>query len=127
MFKTSLTELRGDELHRLHDAVTDFQKSFHAIMKSKGYERKTSIQSALYDWAYTKGTRRISIDGWHGTGTPGTSRYYGPAKTFFDLYDNGIPGYKAVVHADSGDCSLAELVEQQYKAMVAALKYAATL
>ena len=122
-----LDELRGDRTRKLNDAVSNFQKEFHATMKHRGYVRKTSVQSALYNWEYTKGTRRITIDGWHSNGTPGTCRYFGPTKSFFDLFDNiQVPAYKAVVKANSvatNGKTLDDLYEDQFRAMKEALEY----
>lgn len=121
-----LDELRGDRMRKLNDAVSNFQKEFHATMKRLGYERKASVQSALYNWDYTKGTRRITIDGWHSNGTPGTCRYFGPTKSFFDLFDNiQVPSHNAAVKASSTGKSLDSLYEDQFRAMKEALEYIA--
>lgn len=125
--EVALYELRGSRMETLNNAVTAFQKEFHAKMKNMGYERKTSTQSALYNWEYTKGARRITIDGWHGTGKPGTSRFYGACKSFHSLYDSAVPGYQPVVNAPTGSPAgqLDSLYERQFAAMKEALAYIA--
>lgn len=134
-FAKSLGDLRTGNplLTQCNEQVDTFRKTFHSIMKSKGYERKAALQSALYHWDYTQGSwapgkRRIAITGWHGTGRRGTNRWWGDAKTFFNMYDTAVPGFKAVVDVPSsvmmtGDHVYRELLDLQQLGMDAALAY----
>lgn len=121
-FKTSLHELRGDALARNNEKVDAFRTEFHRLMKQSGWMRKTSIQSAMYEWVYTKAGRVMSIDGWHGTGTRGTNRFWGPTKTFFSLYVRG-DGFREVIKGRIEGDSLQELSDNQDSCMAAALAY----
>jgi hypothetical protein len=121
--KKALHELSDAALAPINERVTEFQKAFHAHMRAHGYERKVSTQSALFNWDYVKGNHRITIDGWHGTGRRGTSRFYGAAKSFHSLYDSKVPGYKAVIDVEILGDSHAELIAAQDKGMKEALEY----
>lgn len=64
-------------------------KIFQRILKSKGYTRtKARTVSAMFEWTFEQGARRIVLSGWHGTGTRGTSRWYGDLKAVLSLFDN---------------------------------------
>ena len=72
---------------KLNEAVETARKEILALMRSRGYTQKTSYQSALYETVFSKdGKAAFAISGWHGSGKPGTSRFYGPGKTLFSLY-----------------------------------------
>jgi hypothetical protein len=121
--------LRGNALEANNAKVDAFRRDFHRVMLAKGYVREARIRSALYDWTYWQGKppakgmpikqRRLSISGWHGTGRPGTSRFWGEAKSFFGLYDSDYRGFK-VVEVSSIEYDAAKLDS----AMCAALAYA---
>ncbi len=73
--------------------TADLLKWAHATLKSKGFERiRASTASAMFDWKYQRGTRYITLDGWHGTGKKGTCRNFGDLKLCFSLYDNEKSG-----------------------------------
>lgn len=136
---TQIDELRGQLLVVNNAKVDAFKKEFNAIMRSKGWARGARTASALYTITYWQADavpkrfqganiRRLSISGWHGTGTRGTCRWFGDSKSFFDLYDSASPSHKAVVStkrdlSDNSMTLLQSCVEQD-KAMAAALEYA---
>lgn len=103
-----------------------FLSQFQRVMKSKGFTRThNSIASALYDMTFTRGKRKISISGWHGTGRPGTNRYFGSLKSFLAMYDNRecmeeMHRKKRIIDIDSTTGT----VEQHTANMRAALLYA---
>lgn len=67
----------------------------HGIMRNKGYNKKSSKQSALEHHEYTKDDHWITYDGWHGSGQG--NRNYGNAKLALSLYDSSnTPRYEPV-------------------------------
>lgn len=116
-------------IQRCNADVEAFRKQFHAIMKSKGFDRKTSIHSAMYTWEYTKGGLEISIDGWHGTGKIGTCRFWGHAKTLFRLYQRtpGARRYVKPVDLDNAGESYEVLLTKQQQGIATALQFARAL
>lgn len=109
-----------------NDKVDAFRKQLHAILKAKGFIRETGNQSALYHWEYTRGTRRIAINGWHGTGKPGTNRFWGHEKSFFTLIDS-ITGFNVAVECPNSADSLEWLLTTHDQKMAEALQYVRSL
>ena len=125
-FDKSLSEQSSAGIQVMNDAVHEFRKQVHAHLKSCGFVRKVSTQSALYQWQYTREKRIVTIDGWHGTGKRGTCRWFGDGCTFFDLYDNEFvqkEKYKPVVSCKGYGKKLDEVLAAHTKAMKTALEY----
>lgn len=94
---TTLTQLEESRntaaKQQFSDTTADFLKWLQAQLKSRGWTRtEAATRSAMYHWTFEKGERRITIDGWHGTGKRGTSRWYGDLKSVFSFYDNQADG-----------------------------------
>ncbi len=70
----------------INPCTDDFLKYVQQALKAQGFVRKTSRHSALYNWEFTKGPRRVSITGWHGTGAG--VRNFGSMKTLFTITDS---------------------------------------
>lgn len=123
--KFYLDELQGEALIRNNERVEDFRRQFNTIMRNKGFVVKRSLQSALVHLEYTKGIRRITISGWHGTGKPGTCRHFGDTKTFFCLNDTDRGRWAAVEYDVLGQNSwtLEQAIKAHNDAMDAALEY----
>jgi len=78
---TQVSELTSSNLAKLHN-----------IMRSKGYTKKSSRESAMEHHVYTNDAgHRISYEGWHGTGN------YGQVKMALGLFDSSNnPNYHPV-------------------------------
>ncbi len=135
-------DIHGQALKNHNSKVEIFVKEFSRIMKSKGWAKDSSRQSALYHhcfWSdgkiparYVAGprARNITISGWHGSGTRGTCRHFGDSKSFLYLYDSERKDHKAVVESElglGGDLTVKQILEAQDRAMNAALEYARKL
>lgn len=134
-----LGDISGQLLINNNHKVDTFRREFGAIMRAKGWARHARTVSALYDVAYWqadavpargqgRGIRKLTIGGWHGTGTRGTCRWFGDTKTFFSLYDSAVPGHKPVVDFKHGvlgakGMTHEQLLEEHIKTMAAALEY----
>jgi hypothetical protein len=84
----TLSERKAEE-----EAVTNqtevFLKSLQTVLKVKGFKReKARLISAMFEWTFVKGDRRIVVNGWHGTGQRGTCRWFGDLKAILSIYDN---------------------------------------
>ena len=91
----TLGELPCDRSSAVSDSVATFLRAAHSLLVSSGWrcERK-AIRSAMYNWDYTRSGHTLVLCGWHGTGKPGTCRWFGDTKTFFGLHHHE-PGAKA--------------------------------
>ena len=92
---SDLEELPGARIVKqdFSQKTAEFLTWMQQALKARGWVRTDARnQSALYNWTFEKGERKINIIGWHGTGKRGTSRWYGDLKTLFTLYDNQVDG-----------------------------------
>lgn len=71
-----------------------FIKSVQSYAKENGYSHKEHRQSAMLESVFTKeGAPTIIIEGWHGTGS------YGSSKVWFDVYiGSGVTALDTTVH-----------------------------
>lgn len=66
-----------------------FLKDAQWILKQRGFTRTDARKtSALFNWTFERGDRKIHLSGWHGTGKRGTNRWYGDLKALLDVHDN---------------------------------------
>lgn len=89
MTKISVLNERPTEERAVTQQTEIFLKSAQAALKEKGFVRENArIASAIFEWTFVKGERRIVVYGWHGTGKRGTSRWFGDLKALLIIYDN---------------------------------------
>lgn len=121
--------LQGQQLLDNNSDVSAFLADITKTLKAKGFTREKSLESSLYHYRFYNEARnfRIDIDGWHGTGKQGTSRFYGAAKTFQTLYAGRGHTQECIVRCAIERETLAELVELQDKAMAKAREYCNSL
>jgi hypothetical protein len=126
-FAVAMHEMRGEMLIKNNQDVQAFIDAAHILLKAKGWKYEgQSLQSALYHREYKQGDMTVTLTGWHGGGKPGTSRFYGAAKSLLYVYLS--KGFKIVskIEADLHDCgTFQELISRQETAMDAALKFIA--
>ena len=108
--------------------VDDFRKRVHTILKSRGWERHTSLQSALYHWEWTRGNHKVIVSGWHGTGKRGTCRHFGNSKSFFSMYHyEGHAKALKKIESPNGDPHLDALLAKQDEKMAEVIRYVQSL
>jgi hypothetical protein len=92
---SDLEELPGARIVKqdFSKKTAEFLTWMQQTLWARGWIRTDArLQSALYNWTFEKGERKIMITGWHGTGKKGTARWFGDLKTLLTLYDNQVDG-----------------------------------
>lgn len=107
-----------------NDEVDQFRKWVSTTLKGKGFTAQPARRtSALVEHTFVRGTTRLSMSGWHGTGRPGTNRFYGAGKSIFNVCVYEASTFKPVgrVATDHTDVEAQRTLMNDAKKLITAL------